>query len=389
LPEALRADEPVAETPGRVAWDAQGDGYTGLPIRLHVEPRWRETDEDTWMELYVPGDGEWRRVKKHWTPVLEGLIAGDSLSECEARVAEARPDFNRATQRYIVLKVVRALERVGVAEIVTPDPPEVFADRYEVLRQLGRGGMGVVWLCRDRERGEDPLVAVKHAWNWRTSFGKAQRSIEKEAGILASVDTPRIVSLVDTFHVDDRFHVARDFLEGDRLSSLAGEPDLDEAARVQALRDVGEALVELREAGWWYFDISPDNFYADPDTGRLILGDVGVCRPADEGGVEVSGRPGKRRYADPQLVGGGAADERSQVYALGRLAWKLVTGRIPAARSSLEAVRRQNAAILELLKDSRAARREIAFFEATCRMTPQRRPDTVEQALAILAEGPG
>lgn len=384
--DTRQTTEPVVETRGEVAWDEEIGGYSSMPVRLLVEPRWRSTWEERWMELYVPGTGRWRRVKKHWEPVLEGLLAGETLAESEDRLAEARPDFNEATRRFIVRKVVRNLERAGMAELVTPDPPAVFDDRYERVSRLGRGGMGVVWLCRDRET-DGREVAVKHAWNWKTRFAKAEDSIREEAEMLARFEHPRIMGLVDTFEHEGRFHLVREYLEGRSLTAWCGDEDVDETRRVQATEQVAEVLDDLRGEGWFYFDVSPANFYVDPDAWELTLGDLGVYRPIEDG-LEVSSRIGTRRYAAPEMIGGGRASEASHVYALGRLHWHVVMGRIPVSRSSVDAVRRQNRAILELLRDSRASPREVAFFDQATRVDPDERPPRVAEALELLREGP-
>lgn len=375
--------DPIVETPGEIVWDEEIDGYSSLPVRLYEIPEWRDTWEEKWMEIYDPSSEQWTRVKKHWTPVLEGLIAGESLAECEARLEEARPDFNRATRRVIVRKVVRNLERAGMAKLVLPEAPEVFAGRFERIRQLGRGGMGIVWLCRDLEH-EDQRVAVKHAWNWKTSFEKAEASIREEAKLLARFDTPRIVSLVDTFDVDGRFHMAREFLDGQPLSAICGSEELTEARRIRFARQIAEVVDRIWDEGLLFFDISPANFYVDRGEDALTLGDLGVTRKLEDGGVEVGSRIGTRRYAAPEMMGGGRATERSQVYALGRVYWHMVMGRIPVSRSSVDAVRRQNRAILELLRDSRASPREVEFFDRATRIDPDERPATLDEALAIL-----
>lgn len=379
--------EVQVQTPGEVAWDQEEDGYTTLPVRLYEIPEWRGIGQEKWMEIYVPGTDRWRRVKRHWEPVLEGLIDGCTLAECEERLAEARPDFNRASRRHIVRKVVRNLERAGMAELVLPQPPDVFDGRYERVRMLGRGGMGIVWLCQDRKRDGSPQVAVKHAWNWKTSFEKAQRSVQQEAEHLSRFDHERIARLVDTFEVDGRFHMVREFLDGEPLANLCGDPAFTEDRRILAVRQIAEALELIRGEGLFYFDLSPDNFYVEPGDRGVVVGDLGVCREIEADGIEVSSRIGTRRYAAPEMIGGGRATERSQVYALGRLYWHMVMGRIPAARSSVENVRRQNRAILELLKEEGASEAEVAFFDRACRMDPNQRPATLQEAVEILESG--
>lgn len=385
--EAVERDlgdrDPVVETPGEVVWDREEYGHSTLPVRLYEEPRWRDTGDSRRIEFYRPDKGSWVSVKAHWAPVLEGLVDGESIPMCEVRLRDARPDMNAATRKAVVRKVVGNLERLGMAEIVTPDPPEVFEGRYEVLEQLGRGGMGVVWLCRDRDR-EGARVAVKHAWNWRMPFEGAESSLVEEAERLRAFDHPAIVDLVDTFEVEGRFHMVREFLDGRSLASWCGDPDLGEPARVRLLGEIGELLAYFRDEGWLYLDPSPGNFYVDEVLEGLTLTDLGLCKRAPGGEVTASRRKGTLRYAAPEMMDGGAATQRSLIYSLGRVLWKMVTGRIPVARTSLEKVHRQDRAILELLRDSRASRREVDFFDHATRTDPEDRPETIEEALAIL-----
>lgn len=376
--------EPILQTPGEVAWDREEYGHTTMPVRLYERPRWRDTGEEKWMEFYVPETGEWERVKAHWAPVLEGLIEGESLPMCEVRLRDARPDFNAATRKFIVRKVVDQLERLGMAEVVTPDPPEVFGGRFRRLDHLGRGGMGVAWLCRDLDREGEPRVVVKHAWNWRTSFESAEEALVEEAEMLERFDHPAIVSLVDTLEVDGRFHMAREFLDGRSLGGACGQPELDEEARVRAIRGVAEVLAYLRDEGWLFLDVSPDNFFVDAELANPRLVDLGLCKEAGDGRVKTSNRTGTLRYAAPEMIDGGAATQRSQIYSLGRMLWRMVTGRIPVARSTVEKVHRQDRAILEVLRDSRASAREVEFFDHATRTDPEDRPATIEEAVAIL-----
>lgn len=368
------------------SWTAEEHGYSKLGIRLTEIPRWREDDREKWMEFYHPRRERWIEIKAHWAPVLQGLVRGEELPECEARLKEARPDMNWATRRHVVRKVVNNLDRWDMIKLVTPEPPDVFGDRFQRVEKLGSGGMGVVWRCRDLGRGDRPDVAVKHAWNWKMSFENAEASIRQESELLERFDHPSIMELVDTFEHDGRFHMAREYLDGRPLVALCGRPELDERRRVRVARRIAEILDYLRAEGWFYFDVSPDNFFVEPGTDKLTLADLGLCEPIEDG-LQVRSRVGTRRYGAPEMIGGGIATERSHVYSLGRLYWKMVMGRIPVGRSTPEKVRRQDAAIAELLRESRASEQEVAFFEAACRTEPDERPATLGEALGILEDG--
>lgn len=374
----------MIEIPGTLAWDEESYGYPELPIRLYEIPEWRRTGEEKWMEFYLPEKDSWEPVKAHWAPVLEGLVEGEALPWCEVRLRDARPDMNAATRAHVVRKVLRNLEHLGMAELVTPDPPERFDGRYEVLEQLGQGGIGVVWLCKDLETEGHPKVAVKHAWNWKTGFDRAEDSLKKEAEMLDRFDHPSIIRLIDTFQVEGRFHMVREFLEGRSLSSCCGTSELDGDRRVRMVEQMADQLAYIRDEGWLYLDVSPSNYYVDEELRTLKLGDLGVCKRAEDGTYEVSGRTGTTRYAAPEMMEGGTATERSLVYSLGRVLWKMVMGRIPVPRTSLEKVHRQDRAILELLRESRATEREVEFYDHATRTDPDERPATLEDAVAIL-----
>lgn len=361
-------------------WDAEVDGATLLPILVRTPLTWR-VREDGRIDLDDPRRGRPRDVNKRYLPVLEGLAAGDLMPRLRERLQAAHPDWPRQKTNYILRTFLSFLEDRGLIEVGTPPPPERLADRYDVVRLLGRGGMGVVWLARDTARPGAPEVAVKHAWNWRGSFAKRDRALRDEAEVMAAVDHPRIVRLLDTFEVDGRFHLVRDFMPGVPLSQAAREGRRDPAFRLHAARQMVEALVALRDAGYLHSDFKPGNFFVLPD-GDLVLGDLGMCRRLAPGATSAVGVISTDMYAPPEVYRDRVVDERTLVFVFGRAYRQLVTGRSPRITSTLEKLVADRAGEAVLLAEGGASEAEIALVDACTRPEPDLRPRTFEELLA-------
>ena len=204
--------------------------------------------------------------------------------------------------------------------------------RYEVLGLLARGGMGAVYKARDPAL--DRVVAVKTVQailletDMRDEFLERFRREARAAGRLAH---PHIVSVHD-FGVDEATatpFIVMEYVPGATLETLLkGTPVLSVDQALDIVDQVAQALVEAHAHGIVHRDIKPANVYLD-ERGRVKVGDFGIARvegsDLTESGVSL-GTPG---YTAPEIVQGQPADARSDVFALGSLAYRLLTGEKP------------------------------------------------------------
>src|SRR5438552_2718001 len=210
---------------------------------------------------------------------------------------------------------------------------KVLNSRYEIVRRIGGGGMGAVYLAKDRNLGDAPR-AVKEMIESHlddTQHEKAIADFKRESLLLTSLEHPSIPTVYDYFYDDnsERFYLVMKFIPGSDLSSRLRktpggrieEPTVTEWAIQTA--DVLEYLHTRRQA-IIYRDLKPANLMLDSNNNRIMLIDFGIARWVNkqEKGVTAVGTMG---YAPPELFSG-RADPRVDIYSLGATMFHLLTG---------------------------------------------------------------
>lgn len=183
------------------------------------------------------------------------------------------------------------------------EAPDLAGTPYELVRELGRGGMGVVYEVRDRELGRGVALKVID------DDGAA------EARIIAGLEHPGIVPVHDTGLLPDgrRFYTMK-LVRGRRLDAWAAEPH-GRTERLRLFVRVCEPLAFAHAVGIVHRDLKPENVMVG-EFGAVLVMDWGVARTAGEEEHVIAGTPG---YMAPEQARGEAADPRSDVYALGAI----------------------------------------------------------------------
>ncbi len=226
-------------------------------------------------------------------------------------------------------------------------PPELrpLLARYELLGELGRGGMAVVYRGRERAAGGAPgrEVAIKVVSHRYAGDADAVRRFEREARTVAGLDHPNIVrTLAIEALADDAVAIVARYVPGETLRAAlraAGGPfDYPRAAAV--LRDLAAALAYAHARRIVHRDVKPENVFLEAGTGRALLADFGIARPLDvDSPLTVDGSAlGTPTYMAPEQIVGRPVDERTDVYALGLVGWELLAGRRPWQGETLYAV---------------------------------------------------
>ena len=202
-------------------------------------------------------------------------------------------------------------------------------DRYELLRELGHGGMGMVFEARDRKLGR--VVALKFI---RGSDPRGTMRLLQEARAQARVDHPNVCKIFEIGEVDGRAYIAMQLIDGKPLAEVGARASLHE--KVMIVRDVALALHEAHTLGVLHRDIKPANILVEIDgDGRLhpVVVDFGLARhESEEHGLTQSGAVmGTPAYMPPEQARGaqGALDRRSDVYGLGATLYELLGGAPP------------------------------------------------------------
>jgi serine/threonine protein kinase len=206
---------------------------------------------------------------------------------------------------------------------------ERLAGRYEVLREIGRGGMGVVYLARDPLLEREVALKVIAAG---ALDAESRERLLREARVVARLDHPSIMSLYDIGEDDGRLFLVMPFVPGTTLRPLIVEGEL----RLTDVVDIGiqaaGALEHSHRAGVLHRDVKPENIMVDRWGGalRIRVMDFGLASVASGARLTHSGViVGTGAYLSPERLTGGVADERADLYALGTVLYECVAGRLP------------------------------------------------------------
>lgn len=206
--------------------------------------------------------------------------------------------------------------------------PEIVG-RYELLRPLGAGGMGEVFLARDRQLGR--LVAVKRVLAGNDQA--AARRILREARIIATLDHPNIAAVFDVVDHHHVPHVVMEYVEGATLATRVAQGTLPESLVIDYGRQIADALAYAHARNVVHCDIKPSNVVVST-TGVPKVVDFGIARltAPDHGGARTTTTQairGTPAYMAPEVLLGGTPGVQSDIYGLGVLLYELVSGRRP------------------------------------------------------------
>ncbi len=215
--------------------------------------------------------------------------------------------------------------------------------RYEIIRKIGGGGMGAVYLASDNNLG-GVLRAVKEmvqAHIEEEQQDKAINDFKRESMILSTLDHPAIPTIFDYFfdEAESRFYLVMKYISGGDLSSrlrAAPEGKIDENTVCEWAIQIIDVLDYLHNqpSTIVYRDLKPSNIMVDSYTGRAMLIDFGIARSIsqkEEKGVTAVGTMG---YAPPELFSGNV-EPRSDIYSLGSTMFHLLTGADPQSNPLL------------------------------------------------------
>jgi tRNA A-37 threonylcarbamoyl transferase component Bud32 len=216
-----------------------------------------------------------------------------------------------------------------------PDPaipplPSALDEDFEVIRVLGTGGMGAVWLVRDRFL--DRLVALKVLLQDQSNPERRERFL-REARTSARLEHPHII---DVYRADESNGVVwftMRFIDGESLGGRIrdrGPIPVHEGLRI--LREVAWGLAYAHARGVIHRDIKPDNILLDRDSGRAVVTDFGIARDAVQGdsNLTLDGHVlGSVHFMSPEQASDEQLDGRSDIYALGCVAYLMFSGVVP------------------------------------------------------------
>lgn len=210
---------------------------------------------------------------------------------------------------------------------------EIIDGKYEILREIGRGGMSVVYLSMDKRLNKQ--WAIKEFRKDRDDVSKqvALKSLLDEANLMKKLDHPTLPRIVDIIENNQTVYVVMDYIEGESLNKVldayGAQPQEAVIEWAKQLSNVLDYL-HTQSPPVIYRDMKPANIMLKPD-GTVRLIDFGIAREYKEGKAGDTEAIGTRGYAAPEQFGGkGQTDARTDIYSLGVTLYHLVTGKNPA-----------------------------------------------------------
>ncbi len=259
--------------------------------------------------------------------------------------------------------------------------------RYEIEREIGRGGMAVVYKARDTRLDRPVAIKLIQKDAFATNaFGHVRERFKREAKALARLDHPNIVKVYDYGEYESAPYLVMDYLDGATLKELKKPVRVDTAVRL--LTPIADALEYVHRHGLLHRDIKPSNIMMTSEN-RIVLTDFGIVKWLEDDdelhtltatGVGI----GTPEYMSPEQGRGKQVDARSDMYSLSIVFYELITGRKPfTGDTPVDILLRQ---ISEPIPDPRHLVPEISpsvkkFLDRAAAKDPEERYPTAKEYL--------
>jgi serine/threonine-protein kinase len=220
---------------------------------------------------------------------------------------------------------------------------EALAGEYSLERELGRGGMGIVYLAREVQL--DRLVAIKLLPRLLADRPEVRERFLREARMAASLSHPHIVPIYRVGEAKGLVFFVMAYVNGETLGErLRARGPLPIAVATRLFREVTWALSYAHGRGIVHRDVKPDNILIEADTGRALVTDFGIARGAEQTEITDPGRVmGTAHFMSPEQGASEPVDGRSDFYSLGVVAYLAVSGKLPFDAPSVPALLAQHA----------------------------------------------
>lgn len=352
---AAALEEILDEPPALVISDVQMPRVDGLQLTRRLRERYSKSElpvvlvsvmseEEDIVRGFEAGANDYL-VKPYRTTELLAKVSillkeGPFLrrkDEPELPVAAPSPkvpfgndDSTSADTRETDIREFRPGEEEDTRPLGTEDQAtRYYFDKYEIIGEFGRGGMGTVYRAVKRDDGREvalKVLAPRLSEN-RTSIARFLREIK----LLSEVDSEHIVEVYDHGYDGGRYFMAMEAVRGESLDQIvvkSGPLDVSRALRV--FRQVAAALVALTDRNLIHRDVKPANVLVDEED-HVKLVDFGLAKQqSDDLSLSESGYAlGTPYYIAPEVIEGGSASHLSDLFALGVSMYEVLTGKRP------------------------------------------------------------
>ena len=211
--------------------------------------------------------------------------------------------------------------------------------RYEILREIGRGGMGTVYLARDPKINREVAIkTLSYSQVEPAELSEVKTRFFREAEAAGNLSHPNIVSIYDVGEEHDMAYIAMELLKGETLAWTCIKDRLLPVQRVLAIMaDVASALEYAHQRGVIHRDIKPANIMM-LEEGRIKVTDFSIARVVDASQTRTGVVMGTPNYMSPEQVTGHGLDGRSDLFSLGIVFYEMLTGIKPFNGDSISGI---------------------------------------------------
>lgn len=212
---------------------------------------------------------------------------------------------------------------------------KILINKYEIIKELGRGGMAIVYLAVDKQLKRKVAIKMLHP-----HMNQSEHIVrfEREAVVLATLKHPNIVNIYEFFEFENNYYIVYEYVDGETLGNFLQKHSIKyPIISLMISYEIIEAIEYIHKNGIIHRDIKPDNIMISKD-GSVKVMDFGIAKVLSNTTVTDAGSLlGSPAYMSPEQVMGGDITFKSDIFSIGVLIYKLITNISPFASSSTAA----------------------------------------------------
>ena len=257
-------------------------------------------------------------------------------------------------------------------------------DRYRILRRLGEGAMGIVYLAHDDRLGRD--IAIKQLSPTLIGNEDLMARFRQEAKALARLIHPNIVQAYDFIEDEHQAWISMEYIEGQGLDSMLTDQPMELDSALELAAQIARAMAYAHQRGVVHRDLKPANILVTP-AGSVKIMDFGVAK-LNESGMQtrVGTIMGSPVFMSPEQASGDEVDHRTDIYALGIILYRMLTGTFPFSGDAKSIIAQH----LTKIPDNPGEKRSDlpqdlqSLIPGMLEKLPEDRPQSMDEIYAVL-----